>query len=628
MRTKRGLLVCVLFASSLSFAAGQAAAGYQPNVTVMQDDTQLTIQANGASDEERWLVLRVNNESAIAAMSQRRFEYNAELETLQILEAYTLTPDGKRLNVAADRIYDQPGPYSSEPVYGSDKERVVVFQGLQRGGSVAVHWRRSASRAFWPDGKVDYVWRQSRHDQVLSARLTVLMPKSMGVRWQASGMAAVAASGSGDSVRWTWQYSQPQALMPEPSSVSEDDYSPWVAFSNFSDYADLAHAYWSRAQDKAAVTPGVQQLADQLTAGLADRRAQERALYDWVSRHIRWVGVYFGYGGVVPHSADEVIANRYGDCKDHATLLQALLAAKGIRSSQALIQAGASWWVSDTVPVHFSDHVINYLPDEDRFVDSTIGLAPFGQLADSEQGKPVLVMDDGTGRPRLMRTPVDGSTLNRAVGLTHLRLLADGSMQGATNLQLAGVPELSARRFFNQLPPGSETHAAESWLAETQQTGSGRLLPGSPTDLHHAFAYRTQFTLSEVADLSQPGGMAVPLGLRGRATIASRFADTNAAIRQTPLWIEPGLYQEETVIDLPAKLQVLALPRPLRLSTPFGDYQSSYQRQGGQLRVTRRLRLDWPQPYLAPADYAAYKAMGERVLQDLRSQFLFQSEPM
>lgn len=63
--------------------------------------------------------------------------------------------------------------------------------------------------------------------------------------------------------------------------------------------------------------------------------------------NIRYVGIWLGNGGIVPHPAEDILQNRYGDCKDKATLLQALLAAKGIYSQQVLINLGDSFYRSE-----------------------------------------------------------------------------------------------------------------------------------------------------------------------------------------------------------------------------------------------------------------------------------------
>jgi transglutaminase-like putative cysteine protease len=63
----------------------------------------------------------------------------------------------------------------------------------------------------------------------------------------------------------------------------------------------------------------------------------------WVSKNIRYVAIDIGNSGIVPHDADSVLANAYGDCKDHAVLYSALLKAKGIQSETVLINLGEAY---------------------------------------------------------------------------------------------------------------------------------------------------------------------------------------------------------------------------------------------------------------------------------------------
>ena len=56
-----------------------------------------------------------------------------------------------------------------------------------------------------------------------------------------------------------------------------------------------------------------------------------------MQRNIRYVGIEIGIGGLQPHSADDVFRNRYGDCKDKATLLRAMLESVGIHSTWVLV---------------------------------------------------------------------------------------------------------------------------------------------------------------------------------------------------------------------------------------------------------------------------------------------------
>ena len=63
--------------------------------------------------------------------------------------------------------------------------------------------------------------------------------------------------------------------------------------------------------------------------------------------------------------------NKFGDCKDKATLMSALLAAKGIASEAVLINFGESYKLPEPPTMVALNHVILYLPEFDLYDDPT-----------------------------------------------------------------------------------------------------------------------------------------------------------------------------------------------------------------------------------------------------------------
>ena len=90
------------------------------------------------------------------------------------------------------------------------------------------------------------------------------------------------------------------------------------------------------------------------------------------------MAIFLGSGGVVPNLADQVMRNRYGDCKDKTTLLIALLASKGIEASTAMVNSGSAFEIPRLGSVNPFNHVIVYIPQWDLYLDPTAELAPFG----------------------------------------------------------------------------------------------------------------------------------------------------------------------------------------------------------------------------------------------------------
>jgi lipoprotein NlpI/transglutaminase-like putative cysteine protease len=183
----------------------------------------------------------------------------------------------------------------------------------------------------------------------------------------------------------------------DPTVPYADASADQVEYSEFADWADVAR--W--AQRLFANTGGGAALA----AKAAEIRAQaatpeerlERAL-DFVQQDIRYFGTEVGANSHRPASADAVLHQRFGDCKDKAALLMNLLAELDIKATPALV----STYLRDTVgqrlpsPLNF-DHAIAAVQQGDKllWLDGT---------RNQQHGTPQSRESEGLGLALLART--------------------------------------------------------------------------------------------------------------------------------------------------------------------------------------------------------------------------------
>ncbi len=144
-----------------------------------------------------------------------------------------------------------------------------------------------------------------------------------------------------------------------------------------------------------------------IVTGARNKREAIRRIYNFVAQNIRYVGMEFGINGYKPHKAGEVLENRYGDCKDHATLLIAMLRATGTKAYPVLIptQEVANLDPQMPRPTAFN-HEIAAVEVDGRllFMDTTAEVTPLEDLPAGDQGRRVLVVKDGVAL--LARTPI------------------------------------------------------------------------------------------------------------------------------------------------------------------------------------------------------------------------------
>ncbi|HEV2277574.1 MAG TPA: transglutaminase domain-containing protein, partial [Acidobacteriaceae bacterium] len=91
--------------------------------------------------------------------------------------------------------------------------------------------------------------------------------------------------------------------------------------------------------------------------GSGDFMARLTGVADFMQQQIRYVGIEIGIGGWQPHTAEDVFRYRYGDCKDKATLMIAMLDAVGIRSTWVSVDIRRGR-IDPGAPSLFGNHMI------------------------------------------------------------------------------------------------------------------------------------------------------------------------------------------------------------------------------------------------------------------------------
>ncbi len=199
-----------------------------------------------------------------------------------------------------------------------------------------------------------------------------------------------------------------------------------------------------------------------------------------MSKHIRYVSIWLGNGGYVPHEATKILEMRYGDCKDHAVVFEALLKAKGIASAPVLINSGNRYRLPEAATPAAFNHVFTYLPELDLYADSTIGVAPLGTLAADEYGKLVAVaIDTGAGRRAL---PLVAAEANEETLQTTAELLADGTVEGESETTASGPFAVTLRHLAAFVEAHGREEFAATELRKLGLAGTGSFDFAAPRD--------------------------------------------------------------------------------------------------------------------------------------------------
>ena len=558
---------------------------------------------DGRSISDQTWEVTADTPSAARVAAQQTFGFSGALEHVTVVEAYTQKADGRRIPVAPGAILSEAtGATVEYPSFSDWQARSIIFPDVAAGDTVHYVLHRETTAPLFP-GQFETDLRPGPYGNLTAVDISIAAPAGLTLHIATNGLAEASPVTSATTVTRTWRL----AASDDPGAPVE------LEASTFGSYAALGDAYAARALPAATPTAPIQVLADRLTQGVTDRREQTRILYERVAQRIRYVALQLGTGRVVPHDAATVLALGYGDCKDHAALLGALLAAKGIFSEPALITAKPRYDLPSIPTLAVLDHVILYVPEFDLFLDSTSPFAPFGTLPFGDYGKPVVLA--GPGGARLAHTPPVPQGLAVTTVSTDETIAKDGSVSGSTVTKAAGPSAIALREVAASIEERGPVDAAEDQLRRLGTPGQGGFSFATPLDLTSSYGLTGEFELEDkLADGPTPR-FALPAGLTvlvraGAFLVAPTETDAGGHVCYA------GRQVETIHLHLPPELHSTVLPPDVSVTAGYASYQARYAAAGDGIDVRRSFTLTAPHPLCSEAEYDAMRPVLEAAHRD------------
>jgi Domain of Unknown Function with PDB structure (DUF3857)/Transglutaminase-like superfamily len=563
---------------------------------------------------------KVLNRQGLDFARQASFGHSASVEKSKIISAYTIKPDGKKIEAPPGNFQVETNSgVDGKPAFSDFVKTTVVFAELAVGDSIYLSYSVDTTEAIFPKmfSVAHYFPREQEYDNVT---VQVVSPATMWAQYKASDMAQRVSEVDGRrTVEWT--LSNPKGLKTERRNYSVFDpvSLPNLSFSTFRNYGEIAEAYGARARPKAVPSERVKKLAEQLTLGKVGDKEKVRTLYEWVATNIVFAGNCIGVGAVVPRDQDFVIENKMGDCKDHATLLQAMLAAVNIKSTQVLVNSGNVYKLP-AIPVAANvNHVLTYVPSLNMYMDSTSDSTPFGMLPMGDEGKTVLHVDsykDG------VVTPVTQPGTNFQGLKMNVDFAADGSAKGFLEVMLKGHFATTTRAMFRRFQPDDQRKFVKNTLRNYRLQGDGAISFEDPVPLSNEFSYSVQFTVEGLL-VADGGTLSIDPMFWTPAPVMRMLTSEDEVELDFDTFCTNGQSTEEYKLTLPSTTQITSLPKSANLKDALIDYSVTYKLDGSTLMVSRAVDDRTPGNVCGPAIKRPYYKAASRALQTTRSQVLY-----
>jgi tetratricopeptide (TPR) repeat protein len=576
-------------------AAGRAAPTHDASVVVLRQDTTFTFDARGRSTHDYRIVFLVEQPAGVDDWGSIELSWRPFYQDKPTIRARVIAPDGKVAALDPSLIHDAPSVSSSPQVFSDRRTMQAPLPRLAVGAVVEEELTIKDREPLLAAGETGLAF-VTRDVPIEGAVLTIAAPTRLGLHVVPRGFArAPRARRTTGRGRTTWRYDfhRLPADGPRDTGVPGDAYpDPYVGTATGASWAAVAAGYRklvdSRLAHGVAVPDGV-------------RAATPRATVDgalaWLHAHVRYTGIELGDSAIVPWSPADTVKRGFGDCKDMAAVLVALLRGAGIDADLALLSTGPGTDVDPALPgLGPFDHAIvrARIGGKDVWIDATEPDLPAGQLPWRDQGRRALIV--GPGTRGLVTTPAapPADNLVREARTYHLAEIDNASVTEVTHEH--GAFRDNLRTWYRDTSHADATKGLTSYVEgeyEGTLTGfSGTPLPDvtAPFELTveaghvrraHTHRENVEVWLHRSNTFQFVPGLFKDTGADTAAAVARRTRDY--------VFFRPHVYEIENRLILPPGFT--APPLVAHQEEPLGTMMLTTTRRvdGGAIVITYRL---------------------------------------
>jgi transglutaminase-like putative cysteine protease len=389
---------------ALLAAARAAAADTEHAALILRTEIEILVARDFSSRETTRFRAYVRTGEALDTLGSLHLPFDPPFTSSRLVTARVIRPDGSQrlLNPAARaaRLAAET-PSAPDSSFATSPSRIELPD-LTADCVVEAEWTTD-HRADATLPEFSREWHFARPYPQKSLHVTLTLPRE--TRWRAfaphlpapaSDLPAPSSPPPAvSSHTHMWELTNLPARKPLPFDPPARTFTPWLGVSSVESWDSFAAWYRRIATGSDTIGPEVEALAATLAAAHPDRSSRIRAAYETVAA-LRYVAIELGVGAFRPRTPEQVWRQRFGDCKDKANLLVALLSRLGIEAEFALVNRFDTTFTDH--PSWQFNHALARVPANpaagqayDLWLDATDRLVPSDVVAPGNLGRQALV---------------------------------------------------------------------------------------------------------------------------------------------------------------------------------------------------------------------------------------------
>jgi hypothetical protein len=576
------------------------AEAHEAKAAVLLDDQLLTVDAGGVTTLRHRMVIKIlRPHGREYATPIAWFRSDRKLLSFHV---WSIGPDGHQYTVKDNEIIEA-GAKEWGILYNDVRYKTASVPGADPGGVVAYEYVQQA-----PIYSGEEDWRFQGEIPQLRSIFEVDLPagwqyRALWCRYTAAAPAEVAPN------HWRWELTNVPAVHLEDLPLAPADGAVTGRMTLHYAAGNLAEgdALWAKigewfsplAAPKTEAPAEIANESRQLVSSDADFMARIQKVAEFMQQNIRYVGIEIGIGGYVPHAAADVYRNRYGDCKDKATLLISMLDAVGVRATWVMVDTERGV-VDPHTPSLIGNHMIAAIEipkgydnpllkavvtakSGKRYLifDPTNEYVPIGLLPTYLQGGYGALM--AGDESQVIELPILKPDTDTTEHVARFELAADGSLKGDVIVSRLGASSGNARRFLAMSSDKEKRENLERSLrGDFSEFDLGAEKVENSRDLNQQLVMRYDVSASSYA--KSAGNL---LLLRPRI-LGTHVTPLRDGPRKYPIeFASVGDWRDKFDVTLPSGYAVDEVPDPVKLDTDFASYTSEVKVDGNVLRYSR-----------------------------------------
>ncbi len=431
----------------------KAAAGIQAKPgsdgIILCDYTSYVFDASGKGVRTSYVSYKILSEKGAQDWDELVLRWEPWHEEKPRERVRVIAPDGTLHPLDPKTIKEEMASDEERKIYSDGRLLRAPLPAILPGAIVEQENVLSDKEVEFPAGSVerDFFGGNTRTEDT---RLILDAPLSLNLAYEIQLMpnVKIEREEANGRVRLSFAQGALEALDDiAPNLPSEVPGRPAVTFATGKDWQSVASEY-EVIVDKQIAGADLKAEVARITRGKTARDEKIGSLLQFLSKEIRYTGVEFGESAIVPHSPAETLKRKYGDCKDKASLMVAMLRTAGIPAYVALLHVGGRQEVAATLPgMGMFDHAIVYVPGSpDYWLDVTDQYARLGQLPSEDQGRLALVARSESNT--LIRVPENSSSDNLVREKREFYLAENGPSRVIETTEPHGIYESEYRAYY------------------------------------------------------------------------------------------------------------------------------------------------------------------------------------